>query len=65
MKAPDTFTIDSATGVSALQSITLEVRLSRPLRVRLWLAVKCLELAGWLTGPRVDVSAAQTETEAA
>lgn len=57
MQLPSTVTIGA--GVLSRTGFAIKVRYSAPFRIRVWLAVQLVRVAGWLMGGTVD---AQQET---
>jgi hypothetical protein len=51
---PPTVTLTSADLAQALNSTTIKIRYSRPVRLRFWLAARLCRIAGWLAFIRVD-----------
>lgn len=53
MKAePLRITVADFKRVAAESDLTVTIRVSRPLRFRLWLAIKAAQLAAWLAGTK-------------
>lgn len=50
MAEPLRITVADWKRVAAKDDLTFTIRVSRPLRFRLWLAIKAAQLAAWLAG---------------
>lgn len=53
MKFPDHITIDTSAMLNGWKDLTINVRYTRPVKFRIWLALKLIRAAGWLVGGKV------------
>lgn len=54
-----TVTLTKLTGVTMTAHLHIRVKLTRRFRARLWLTVRLLRLAAWVSGMNIDVQAHQ------
>lgn len=50
MKFPDHITIDTSMMFKGWKGLTIDVRYTKPVKFRIWLALRLVRVAAWLVG---------------
>ena len=53
MMFPDHVTVNSSMLLNGFKDLTIDVRYTGPVRLRLWVALRLVRFAGWLVGGKV------------
>lgn len=54
MNLPDHITVDVSTMLKGWKDLTIDVRYTKPVRFRIWLALKLIRVAAWLVGGKMQ-----------